>query len=122
MYIFLKPVEVRTGSLSFSSAHHIGPRTEMAVFNFTKSVTQAVAALAGTQFGFSQQGDDHHLGQVNIRLSTAIDDDVVTVVGTFGVHDWSNNFDDYYDGTVQFVLFAELRGSKYTFKLINNRC
>jgi hypothetical protein len=101
-------VEIRTGSLTFPSEHDTGPRTTFAVFNFTKSVSQAVAALAGTGFGFSQPHGDHHLGQVNVSLSTAWDDDVVTVTGTFGVRDWSNNFDDYYDGTIQFVLLAEL--------------
>jgi hypothetical protein len=100
-------MEVRAGSFSFSPARTIGPRTERATFNFTKTVRQAVAGLTGTQFGFSPR-EDHHLGQVNIRLTTTIDDDVVTVEGTFGVRDWSNNFDDDYDGTIQFILLAEL--------------
>jgi hypothetical protein len=71
-------MEVRAGSFSFSPARTIGPRTERATFNFTKTVRQAVAGLTGTQFGFSPR-EDHHLGQVNIRLTTTIDDDVVTV-------------------------------------------
>jgi len=66
-----------------------------------------VAILAGTNFGFSPR-DDHHLGMVNIRLGTATDDDVVTVEGTFGVRDWSNDWDDDYEGSIQFVLLADL--------------
>jgi hypothetical protein len=68
---------------------------------------QAVAILTGTSFGFSQP-DDHHLGAVNVRLDTGIDDDVVTVTGTFGVRDWSGEWDDDYEGTIQFLLLAEL--------------
>lgn len=98
---------VRTGSLAFPRARGGGPRTDRTFFNFTNPVSQAVAGLTGTTFGFSAR-DDHHLGLANIRLSTTIDDDVVTVEGTFGVRDWSGEFDDDYEGTIQFVLLAEL--------------
>ena len=100
-------METRTGTLSFPRARDIGPRTANASFNFTTAVRAAVAALTGTNFGFSPR-DDHHLGVVNVRLSTTIDDDVVTVEGTFGVRDWSDNWDDDYEGNIQFVLLAEL--------------
>jgi len=100
-------MEVRAGSLSFPRARDIGPRIERATFNFTRPVRQAVAALSGTGFGFSPR-DDHHLGVVNVRLGTSIDDDVVTVEGTFGVRDWSDEWDDDYEGTIQFILLADL--------------
>jgi hypothetical protein len=67
-----------------------------------------VAILTGTDFGFSPR-DDHHLGLVNVRLDTSIDDDVVTVTGTFGVRDWSGEWDDDYEGTIQFLLLADLQ-------------
>jgi hypothetical protein len=100
-------MEVRTGTLSFLRARDIGPRTEPMTFNFSNPVRQAVAGLAGTNFGFSPR-DDHHLGLVNVRLSTSINNDVVTVEGTFGVRDWSGEYDDDYEGSIQFVLLAEL--------------
>jgi len=100
-------MEVRTGTLSFLRARDIGPRTEPMTFNFSNPVRQAVAGLAGTNFGFSPR-DDHHLGLVNVRLSTSINNDVVTVEGTFGVRDWSGEYDDDYEGSIQFVLMAEL--------------
>src|SRR5215208_7895429 len=100
-------MEIRSGTLSFPKARDIGPRVGQTVFNFTNPVRQAVAVLKGTSFGFSPR-DDHHLGMVNARLSTSIDDDVVTVEGTFGVRDWSGEYDDDYEGTIQFLLLAEL--------------
>jgi hypothetical protein len=69
-------MEIRTGTLTFGRARDTGPRTQPTTFNFTKPVKQAVAGLSGSSFGFSPR-DDHHLGLVNLRLDTAIDDDVV---------------------------------------------
>ncbi|MES4787665.1 MAG: hypothetical protein C4294_19755 [Nitrospiraceae bacterium] len=97
---------VCTGSLGFPRARGIELRTEQQSFNFTRSVRQAVAILTGTNFGFSPR-DDHHIGKIVVRLSTSIDDDVVTVVGTFGVRDWSGDVDDDYEGTVFFAVIAE---------------
>jgi hypothetical protein len=100
-------VEIRSGSFSFPTISGSGPQEKQTSFNFNQSVRTAVAGLVSTNFGFTQF-DDHHLGQVNMRLETAIDDDVVTVKGIFGVRDWSNEWDDDYEGTIQFVLLAEL--------------
>jgi hypothetical protein len=41
-------------------------------------------------------------------LSTSIDDDVATVEGTFRVRDWSGEWDDDYEGVIQFLLLADL--------------
>jgi hypothetical protein len=32
----------------------------------------------------------------------------VRVTATLGVRDWSDNWDDYYEGTVYFAVLAEL--------------
>jgi hypothetical protein len=100
-------MELRSGSFTFPRARGIELRVDQRSFNFTSPVRRAVAILAGTKFGFSPR-DDHHLGKVVVRVSTAIDDDVVTVTGTFGVRDWSGDVDDDYEGNLQFVLLAEL--------------
>jgi hypothetical protein len=100
-------MEIRAGSLTFPRTRDSGPQTDRIFFNFTNPVRQAVAILQGTNFGFSPR-DDHHLGMVNVRLSTSIDDDVVAVEGTFGVRDWSNDRDDDCEGNIQFVLLADL--------------
>jgi hypothetical protein len=101
-------MEVRTGTLTFPSASGIGPHPATQDVLFSAPVRQAVAGLVGTGFGFSQSGGDHHLGLVNVRISTTTLNDVVTVTGTFGVRDWSGEYDDPYEGTIQFILLAEL--------------
>ena len=101
-------MEQRSGSLTFARSDEPGPRTATQVFNFTAPVEQAVAVLTGTDFGFSQPDGDHHVGRVTTLLDLAIDDDVVTVDGRFGVRDWSGNWDDDYQGSMQFLLLAEL--------------
>ena len=101
-------MEKRTGSLTFASSEGSGPRTANRVFNFTSPVSQAIAILTGKSFGFSEEDGDHHVGRITTRLETSIDDDVVTVNGIFGVRDWSNEWDDRYEGSMQFVLLAEL--------------
>ncbi len=99
-------METRVGTITFPRTRGSGPRTERQFFNFTSPVRQAVAALTGTTFGFAQ--DDHHLGTVTARVVTSVDDDVVSVDGLVGVRDWSGEWDDDYEGSLQFVLLAEL--------------
>lgn len=100
-------MERRTGSLTYPRGRD-GSRTANRVFNFTSPVRQAVAVLTGTDFGFSQADGDHHVGRVTTLLDVAVDDDVVTVEGTFGVRDWSGDWDDDYEGSLQFLLLADL--------------
>jgi len=101
-------MERRTGSLTFPRSDQPGPRTTAQVFNFTGPVNQAVAMLTGTEFGFSQPDGDHHVGRVTTLLDVVIDDDIVTVEGTFGVRDWSGDWDDDYQGSLQFLLLADI--------------
>jgi len=72
---------------------------------FPRPVSVAVAGLSGHIVGFS---GDHHFGRCEIRLETSILGNTVTVIGTFGLRDWSNDWDDAYSGTIEFVVLAEL--------------
>src|SRR5437868_1188701 len=101
-------MEIRSGTLTFPRARDIGPRTDRMSFVFANPVERAIAGLVGSSFGFSPR-DDHHLGKVNLNVVASIDANVVTVEGTFGVRDWSGEFDDDYEGTLQFVVLAELQ-------------
>jgi hypothetical protein len=71
-------------------------------------VVKATAAINGYNAGFAQSGGDHHVGNLQIKLETSIDGNVVNVNATFGVRDWSGTWDDDYEGVVQFTVFAEL--------------
>ena len=74
---------------------------------FPRDVVSAVAGISGYLAEFSG-GDDHHLGRLEVTLSTQVTGDAVTVTGTFGLRDWSGNWDDNYDGSIDFVVLAEL--------------
>ena len=56
-------------------------------------------------------GDDHHVGRFEVMLETSILDNTVTVDGSFGLRDWSGNWDDQYDGNIDFVVVAELQSA-----------
>jgi len=75
---------------------------------FPESITQATAILTGfmAQFG----PDDHHLGQLDVRVAVpagGISGATVMVNVTLGLRDWSGNWDDLYDGQVFFSVIAE---------------
>ena len=99
-------MEMRRSSVTFPRMRGSGPRVAQSSINFGRSVQRAVAGLVGFSSGF--RGDDHHLGNLNLRLDTAIDDDVVNVSVTYGLRDWSGNWDDDYHGVIQFVVLADL--------------
>lgn len=65
-----------------------------------------MAGLSGYQLGYS--GSDHHVGTLDVRLDTSLNANVVTVTGTIGVRDWSGTWDDDYEGTIEFVVLADL--------------
>jgi hypothetical protein len=54
-------------------------------------------------------GNDHHIGKLQIQLDTSILDNTVTVNASFGLRDWSGNWDDQYDGNIDFVVIADLQ-------------
>jgi hypothetical protein len=101
-------MEIRVDSLDFSQPlRGSGPRTVNKTLVFPRAVLSAVAGLTGYLAEFSG-GDDHHIGKLDVRLSTTITGDSVTVTGTYGLRDWSGDWDDNYDGVLDFVLLAEL--------------
>lgn len=99
-------MEIRRSSVHFPRLRGSGPRTITQAINFNREVQRAIAGLDSFSTGF--RGDDHHIGLLDIRLATSIDDDVVRVTATFGIRDWSGNWDDDYEGTVQFSVLADL--------------
>src|SRR5262245_28203210 len=103
-------MELRTGSLDFSlPLARGGPRTATTTLVFPRPVRVAVAGLSG--YTASYTSGDHHLGRSEIRLETGILNNTVTVTGTFGLRDWSGDWDDPYNGTLDFVVLAELESA-----------
>jgi hypothetical protein len=101
-------MEWQSGSADFSSPiSGSGPRVVTSVVPFSRSVTAAVAALTGYFVSYGNN-DDHHVGQIQVQLDTAVNNDTVVVTSTLGLRDWSGNWDDLYLGTIEFVVLAEL--------------
>ena len=99
-------MEIRTGSVLFESLRGGGPRTTAATVAFNRPVQRAVAGLVGYTAGF--RGSDHHVGELDLGVDTAIDGSNAIVTARLGVRDWSGTWDDDYAGVVQFVVLADL--------------
>lgn len=99
--------EFKTDSISFGRDSGVGPRTATKDIVFGGNVVSAVAILTGVDFGFSPE-DDHELGQVNLKVDAVPVGNAVRVTATLGVRDWSDGFDDDYEGEIHFAVIAEL--------------
>jgi hypothetical protein len=104
-------MDIRVDSLDFSQAlSGDGPREASKTIVFPRPVSAAVAGLTGYLAEFSSS-NDHHIGKLDMRLSTEVVADVVTVTGRLGLRDWSGNWDDPYDGVIDFVVLADLESA-----------
>jgi hypothetical protein len=100
-------MELKTGSIAFGRDKGVSPRTATQDETFDRNVTQATAVLTGADFGFSPR-DDHHLGEVVIKVDANVLGNIVRVTASLGVRDWSGDVDDDYEGTVFYAVVAEL--------------
>lgn len=106
-------MQIRTGSIDFSlPLRGSGPRPATQTIVFPRTVLRAVAGLGGYTLGYS--GGDHNVGRMDIRLDTTVNANTVEVGATLGLRDWSGNWDDDYDGTVEFVVLADLEPANTT--------
>jgi hypothetical protein len=101
-------MELRTASADFSSpVRGSGPRTASQTIVFPRDVSVATVGLTGYTIEFSPP-DDHHIGRMQLQLDATVNANTVTVIATLGLRDWSGNWDDNYDGNVEFVVLADL--------------
>ena len=71
-------------------------------------VAGATAVLTGFNVQFSSNDGDHHLGNLDVRLSAALLNSTnVRVTATFGLRDWSGSWDDRYEGQIFFAVVGE---------------
>jgi hypothetical protein len=102
-------MQIQAGQASFPPTSGSGPQVITQTVTFPAAVTQATAILTGFLVEFSG-GDDHHLGQLDVQVTvppSGINGAAVTVNITFGLRDWSGNWDDQYDGTIFFSVIGE---------------
>ena len=105
-------MEIRQQSFNFPKTSSSGPQPAEARIAFPRSILRATAGMSGYSATFENQ-EDHHLGRLTVELSSRIDpdDDTVLIVnGSFGLRDWSGEWDDDYSGNIQYVVLADLAG------------
>ncbi len=101
-------IEMCEGSLQFPALRDRGPDTRNSLpCLFSGPVRKACCVIHGFDYGYTD--GDHHVWRTTISLDCRIDGDVVTVIGTFGFRDSSGNWDDRYDGTVNFCVIADVQ-------------
>jgi hypothetical protein len=101
-------MEIQTGSVDFSSPlSGSGPRTGQQTVIFSRNVTSAAVGITGYFVGYAPT-DDHHVGQIQIKVEPTINANVVIVTATLGLRDWSGNWDDPYQGSIDFAVVADL--------------
>jgi hypothetical protein len=100
-------MQVRTGEITFGSFSGSGPRSAFSDVTFPSALTTATAFLTGMTAEFSPSDGDHHFGELEVRFDTAVTGSAVRVTATFGLCDWSGNWDDRYEGQVFFAVVGE---------------
>jgi len=103
-------MEIREQSLNFPETSGSGPQPAEATISFPRAVLRAAAGINGYSATFGDE-DDHELGRLIVEVNSEINPDnpnEVIVRGSFGLRDWSGEWDDRYSGNIQYVLLAEL--------------
>jgi hypothetical protein len=104
-------MQVQLASQNFGPLSGSGPQIASTTVTFGSAVSQATAILTGFLVEFSGgDGHDHHLGQLDVQVTVpagGISGTTVQVQVTYGLRDWSGNWDDQYDGTINFAVVAE---------------
>src|SRR4051794_25061807 len=104
-------MQIVNDSISFNSFEGSGPRQDKKTVTLSANASQAIAVLTGFNAAFSPSAGDHHLGNLDIRLNARFlaptPSMLVEVTATFGLRDWSDEWDDKYEGGVRFAVVAE---------------
>lgn len=100
-------MQIRTGAITFGQFSGSGPRSQFTDVTFPSPVSQASAILTGMTVGFSAGDGDHHLGNLDVRLNTSVSGPSVRVTASYGLRDWSGNWDDKYEGQIFFAVVAD---------------
>lgn len=102
-------MEIATAQHNFTSVSGHGPQTATASVNMGTNVTKAAAILTGFSVEYSNH-NDHHLGLLDVQVAVppgGVSGSTVTVNITYGLRDWSGNWDDHYDGKIFFTVVGE---------------
>jgi hypothetical protein len=100
--------EILGGTLNFPAQSGSGPRTLNEAVRFASDFQNAAAVLTGFLARFTTE--DHELLQLEVDVQSQIPAaNQLQVSGTYGLRDSSGNWDDAYDGLIQYVGLATAR-------------
>lgn len=101
-------MQIKRSSITFGRFSGSGPRQDTRDVTMDTPVSTATALLTGFNVQFSSNDGDHHLGNLDVRLSAALlTSTQVRVTATFGLRDWSGSWDDRYEGEIFFAIVGE---------------
>src|SRR5215216_2849268 len=100
-------MEIRTGTVFISPSKGYGPQERLAApIVFPREVLRATVGITGYSAGY--RGDDQNLGRLIITTRHEIVLNTVSVTVSYGLRDWSHEWDDEYTGIVSFAVLANL--------------
>src|SRR6185503_7551579 len=102
-------MQIQNGSQSFPQLSGSGPQLATATVTFPSVVSQATAILTGFIAEFTPR-NNRPFGQLDVQVTVppgGVVGNEVTVNLTFGLRDWSEEWDDPYDGQIFFSVIAE---------------
>jgi hypothetical protein len=102
-------MQIVSSSTSFGPISGSGPQVSSVAVDMGAPVTKAVALLTGFTAEFSD-GDDHNFGLLDVQVQVpggGISGSTVNVQVTYGLRDWSGDWDDNYDGQIFFTVIGE---------------
>jgi hypothetical protein len=101
-------MQLQTSNITFGRFEGSGPRQATSDVTFPAPIQSATALLTGFNVSFSPSEGDHHLGNLDVRLDAdRLSTTTVRVTATFGLRDWSGNWDDQYEGQIFFTVVGE---------------
>ena len=102
-------MQIVNSSVAFGPFSNAGPQQQTATIDMGASVSQATAFLSGFDVEFSN-GDDHDFGLLDVQVHVpagGVSGSAVQVQVTYGLRDWSGDWDDQYDGRIFFTVIGE---------------
>ena len=104
-------MQIKSDSYSFPILFGSGPQSTTVTVTMDSAISNATAILNGFIAQFSG-GRDRPLGELDIQVTVppggiGTDGTTVMVNVTYGLRDWSGNWDDNYDGTIFFTVIGE---------------
>jgi hypothetical protein len=103
-------MEIRESSFNFPRTAGSGPQGAETTVSFARGVRAVAAGIIGYSATFEDHSDQN-FGRLIVELGaeiSSVDPNSVIVRGSFGLRDWSNEWDDGYSGNIQYVVLAEL--------------